>query len=152
MSVFRPASARNIASYAVDLAAALGPTTAFSLTGGMAMHINRAVATHPGLKAVYCQHEQACVAAAEGYAKAADFRRPGLAVVTAGPGASNAVTALLSANGDSTPLIVLGGQIKRADINRFGVRTHGCPEVPSEALLTPCVKRFVRLDTEGLQK
>ena len=85
MSVSRLAPARNIASYAVDLAVALGPTTAFSLTGGMAMHLNRAVATHPGLKAVYCQHEQACVAAAEGYAKAADFRRPGLAVVTAGP-------------------------------------------------------------------
>lgn len=152
MSVSRPASARNIASYAVDLAAALGPTTAFSLTGGMAMHLNRAVATHPGLKAVYCQHEQACVAAAEGYAKAADFRRPGLAVVTAGPGASNTVTALLSANGDSTPMIVLGGQIKRADINRFGVRTHGCQEVPSEAVITPCVKRFVRLDTEGYRE
>jgi acetolactate synthase-1/2/3 large subunit len=152
MSVSRPAPARNIASYAVDLAVALGPTTAFSLTGGMAMHLNRAVATHPGLKAVYCQHEQACVAAAEGYAKAADFRRPGLAVVTAGPGASNTVTALLSANGDSTPLIVLGGQIKRADINRFGVRTHGCQEVPSEAVITPCVKRFVRLDTEGYRE
>jgi acetolactate synthase-1/2/3 large subunit len=118
----------------------------------MAMHLNRAVATHPGLKAVYCQHEQACVAAAEGYAKAADFRRPGLAVVTAGPGASNTVTALLSANGDSTPMIVLGGQIKRADINRFGVRTHGCQEIPSEAVITPCVKRFVRLDTEGYRQ
>jgi acetolactate synthase-1/2/3 large subunit len=118
----------------------------------MAMHLNRAVATYPGLKAVYCQHEQACVAAAEGYAKAADFRKPGLAVVTAGPGASNTVTALLSANGDSTPLIVLGGQIKRADINRFGVRTHGNQEIPSEAVISPCVKRFVRLDTEGYRQ
>jgi acetolactate synthase-1/2/3 large subunit len=52
MSVSRPAPARNIASYAVDLAAALGPTTEFIMTGGMAEHLNRALATHQGLRAV----------------------------------------------------------------------------------------------------
>ena len=65
----------NVASYCVDLVTALGSDTVFSLTGGMAMYLNRAVAVHPTLKTVYCQHEQACVAAAEGYAKAADFRK-----------------------------------------------------------------------------
>jgi acetolactate synthase-1/2/3 large subunit len=148
----RPLAERNIAAYAVDLAAALGPDTVFSLTGGMAMHLNRAVSTHPGLKAVYGQHEQACVAAAEGYAKAADFRRPGFAVVTAGPGVSNTVTALLSANGDSVPMIVLAGQIKREDINPFGVRTHGAQEIPSREVISPCVKRFVRLDATGFRE
>jgi acetolactate synthase-1/2/3 large subunit len=112
----------------------------------MAMHLNRAAAQQPGLRVVYCQHEQAAVAAAEGYAKAADFQRPGFAMVTAGPGVSNAITSLLSANGDSTPLIVLAGQIKRDDINRFGVRTHGIQEAPSHAIVEPCVKRFLRLD------
>jgi len=144
-------SLSTIASHAVALVTALGSDTVFSLTGGMAMHLNRAVASEPGLKAVYCQHEQAAVAAAEGYAKAADFRRAGFAVVTAGPGVSNTVTALLSANGDSTPLIVLAGQIKREDIDPFGVRTHGIQEIPSEALVTPCVKRFARLDIVGFR-
>jgi acetolactate synthase I/II/III large subunit len=65
----------NIASYAVDLVTSLGSDTVFSLTGGMAMHLNRAAANHPTLKSVYCQHEQACAAAAEGYAMAADFRK-----------------------------------------------------------------------------
>jgi acetolactate synthase-1/2/3 large subunit len=142
----------NIASHAVALIQALGADTAFCLTGGMAMHINRAVAEHPGLTAVYCQHEQAAVAAAEGYAKAADFRKPGFAVVTAGPGVTNTITALVSANGDSTPLIVLAGQIKREDINPFGVRTHGIQEVPSQAIVSPCVKRFTRLDTAGFRE
>lgn len=144
-------SLSNIASHAVALVTALWSDTVFSLTGGMAMHLNRAVASEPGLKAVYCQHEQAAVAAAEGYAKAADFRRAGFAVVTAGPGVSNTVTALLSANGDSTPLIVLAGQIKREDIDPFGVRTHGIQEIPSEALVNPCVKRFARLDIVGFR-
>lgn len=144
-------SSINIAGHAVAVVSALGPDTVFCLTGGMAMHINRAIAHQPGLRAVYCQHEQAVVAAAEGYSKAADFRKPGFAVVTAGPGVTNTVTALVSANGDSTPLIVLAGQIKREDIDPFGVRTHGNQEVKSQAIVTPCVKRFLRLDTEGFR-
>ena len=143
---------RNIASYAVDLVVALGSNTVFSLTGGMAMHLNRAVATHKNLQPVYCQHEQACVAAAEGYAKAADFRRAGFAVVTAGPGVSNSVTSLISAYGDSTPLIILAGQIKTEDIDRFGTRTHGIQEIRSRELISPCVKRFVRLDAQSYQQ
>jgi len=107
----RPAAERNIASYAVDLAAALGARAAFTLTGGMAMYLNRAVSTHPGLTAVYNQHEQACAAGAEGYAKATDFRVAGLAVVTAGPGVTNTITSLCSAYGDSAPVIVLAGQV-----------------------------------------
>jgi acetolactate synthase-1/2/3 large subunit len=142
-------AAKTIANFAVEVVAALGSDTVFSLTGGMAMHLNRAVAAHSGLKAVYCQHEQAVVAAAEGYAKAANFRRAGFAVITAGPGVSNAVTSLISANGDSTPMIVLAGQIKRADIDRFGTRTHGIQEIKSKELITPCVKLFVRLDADG---
>ncbi len=113
------------------------------------MHLNRAVAAHPTLRAVFCQHEQAVVAAAEGYAKAANFRRAGFAVVTAGPGVSNSVTSLLSANGDSTPMIVLAGQIKSADIDAFGTRTHGIQEIKSREIVTPCVKVFVRLVAEG---
>src|SRR5581483_6041474 len=143
---------QTIASYAVDLVAELGSDTVFSLTGGMAMYLNRAVAAHPGLKPVYCQHEQACVAAAEGYAKAADFRKAGFAVITAGPGVSNSVTSLISAYGDSTPLIVLAGQIKTDDIDRFGTRTHGIQEIRSREVITPCVKRFVRLAAESYRQ
>jgi acetolactate synthase I/II/III large subunit len=142
----------NIASYAVDLVTALGPDTVFSLTGGMAMYLNRAVAAHPTLQAVYCQHEQACVAAAEGYAKASDFRKPGFAVITAGPGVSNAVTSLVSAYGDSTPLIALAGQIKTEDIDPYGTRTHGIQEVRSREIVTPCVKRFERLSIDNFRE
>lgn len=147
--MFSSSDTHNIGRYAVDLVAALGSTHAFTLTGGMAMYLNRAVARHPTLKAVYCQHEQACVAAAEGYSKASDFRRAGFAVVTAGPGVSNAVTSLISAYGDSTPLIILAGQIKAADIDPFGTRTHGIQEIRSQKLISPCVKEFVRLDAEN---
>src|SRR5579863_5947308 len=142
----------TIARYAIDLAASLGSDTVFSLTGGMAMHLNRAVASHPALKPVYCQHEQACVAAAEGYSKAADFRKAGFAVVTAGPGVSNSITSLISAYGDSTPLIVLAGQVKTDDLDVFSTRTHGVQEIRSQQIITPCVKRFVRLQPQGFRE
>src|SRR3569623_1006882 len=90
----RRAAYASIAEYAVELITALGADTVFTLTGGMAMLLNRAVSTQPGLRAVYGQHEQAVVAAAEGYASAADFRKPGFAVVTSGPGIANTVTSL----------------------------------------------------------
>jgi acetolactate synthase-1/2/3 large subunit len=135
----------------VDLAAALGVRAAFTLTGGMAMYLNRAVSTHSGLTAIYNQHEQACAGAAEGYAKATDYRVAGLAVVTAGPGVTNTITSLCSAYGDSAPVIVLAGQVKTADIDSFGTRTHGAQEVRSRDLVSPCVKRFVRVTAEGFR-
>jgi len=143
---------QNIANFAVDLVVALGSDTVFSLTGGMAMHINRAVAANDKLTKVYCQHEQAVVCAAEGYCHAADMRKAAFAVVTAGPGVTNTVSSLVSAYGDSTPMIVLAGQIKTADIDTFGCRTHGVQEVNSKALISPCVKRFTRLTAEAFRE
>ncbi len=144
-----PTNLQNIAGFAVELVHALGARTAFTLTGGMAMYLNRAVATTPGLKAVYCQHEQACVAAADGWAKGADYAAPGLAVVTSGPGVTNTVTSLCAAYGDSSPVVVLAGQVKTSDIDAYGTRTHGAQEVRSRDLISPCVKHFVRLSAEG---
>lgn len=144
----RPERQDNIASFAVDLVVALGARAAFCLTGGMAMYLNRAVAAHPGLTAVFNQHEQACANAADGYAKAQGFQAPGLAVVTAGPGVTNTITSLCSAFGDSSPVVILAGQVKTPDIDRLGTRTHGIQEVRSQAIVTPCVKRFARLGSE----
>jgi acetolactate synthase-1/2/3 large subunit len=133
----------NVAEFLISIVEGLGVDRAFSLTGGMAMHISRAVASS-SLRVVYGNHEQACVAAADGYARAYDHRRPGLAVVTSGPGVTNVLTSLVSAYHDSVPLIVLAGQVKTADVNRHGVRSYGAQEVPSLALTTPVTKRAIR--------
>ena len=143
---------KNIASFAVDLVVTLGSKTVFSLTGGMAMYLNAAAASNKNLKNVYCQHEQSCVAAAEGFAKANNFKIAGFAIVTAGPGVSNSVTSIISAYGDSVPLVVLAGQIKSADIDKFGTRTHGIQEINSKAIIAPIVKKFVRITRKDYQK
>lgn len=133
----------NVAEFFITIAQRLGVDTAFSITGGMAMHINRAVGASC-LRVIYCNHEQACLAAADGYSKMHEYQVPGLAIVTAGPGVTNMMTSLASAYHDSVPLIVIAGQVKSADINPFGVRSYGAQEVPSLELVRPIVKDALR--------
>jgi acetolactate synthase-1/2/3 large subunit len=139
----------NVAEYLIALLEGLGVDRAFSVTGGMAMHINRAVAGSR-ISVVYGHHEQACVAAADGYARIHDHQRPGLAIVTAGPGVTNIITALASAHHDSVPLVVLAGQVKTADINRLGVRSYGAQEVPALELVGPVAKAALRYTPESV--
>lgn len=139
----------NVAEFLISIFEGVGVDRAFSLTGGMAMQINRAVGLS-SIQTVYCNHEQACVAAADGYSKINDYRKFGLAVVTSGPGVTNTLTALASAYHDSVPLILLAGQIKTADINTFGVRSHGAQEVPSLELVASITKAAIRYSPESI--
>ena len=135
----------NVANFILNIIRKLGTDTVFSLTGGMAMHINRAVA-ESGMQVVYCNHEQAVAAAADGYAKAKEFQIPGLAVVTSGPAVMNIVNSVASAHYDSVPVFILAGQVKTADINAFGVRSRGAQETPQLDVMktiTKCAFRYI---------
>jgi acetolactate synthase-1/2/3 large subunit len=133
----------NVAEFILSNIQKLGTDTAFSLTGGMAMHINRAAA-ESGMRMVYCNHEQAVAAAADGYAKAKNYVVPGLAIVTSGPGVTNTITSVASAYYDSVPMFVVAGQVKRADINAHGVRSRGAQETPHLELMRPVTKSAFR--------
>lgn len=139
----------NVAEFLVAIVQRLGVDTVFSVTGGMAMHINRAVADS-FLTAIYCNHEQAVVAAADGYAKAQGYAIPGVAVVTSGPGVMNTVNSVASAHYDSVPLIIIAGQVKTADINRHGVRSYGAQETPQLDVLRPITKAVLRYDPRDI--
>ncbi len=80
--------------------------------------------------------------AAESYAKITDGL--GVCLVTAGPGGTNAVTGVAGAWLDSTPMLVLSGQAKRADLKgRTGVRQMGVQEVDIVAIVSPITKYAV---------
>jgi acetolactate synthase-1/2/3 large subunit len=135
----------NVAEYLLTIIQRLGTDTGFSLTGGMAMHFNRA-AGESSLRMIYCNHEQAAAAAADGYAKAREFQTAGLVIVTSGPGVTNTVTSVASAYYDSVPMFIVAGQVKTADINAFGVRSRGAQETPHLDLMRPitkCAFRYV---------
>jgi len=134
----------NVAEFVISIIQRMGADTAFCLTGGMAMHINRAIEESP-MQVIYCNHEQAVAAAADGYAKAKYYCVPGLAVVTSGPGVMNAVNSVASAYHDSVPMYVVAGQVKTEDINRFGLRSLGAQETPQLemlAFITKCAFRY----------
>ena len=133
----------NVAEFILGAIQNLGTDTAFCLTGGMAMHINRA-ADESDLHMIYCNHEQAVAAAADGYARAKDYQVPGLAIVTSGPGVTNTITSVASAFYDSIPEFILAGQVKTADINMYGVRSYGAQETPHLKLMEPITKAAFR--------
>ncbi|MBF0146065.1 MAG: biosynthetic-type acetolactate synthase large subunit [Magnetococcales bacterium] len=81
----------------------------FGYPGGSVLHIYDAMFKHPELNHILCRHEQGAVHAADGYARVSG--EVGVALVTSGPGATNAVTGLATANMDSIPLVCISGQV-----------------------------------------
>lgn len=91
-----------------------GVDTVFGYPGGQAIKIYDALYDSHQLKHVLARHEQGAVHMADGYARSTG--RPGVAIVTSGPGATNTVTGIATAYMDSVPLVVITGQVPRAVI------------------------------------
>ena len=87
-----------------------GVELVFGYPGGAALHIYDAIFNQNYVDHILVRHEQGAVHAADGYARATG--KPGVALVTSGPGATNAITGLATAYMDSTPIVVISGQVK----------------------------------------
>jgi thiamine pyrophosphate-dependent acetolactate synthase large subunit-like protein len=121
--------------HAVAVAQRYGVTTMFTLSGGHVFPLyDGAVKADPPLRLVDVRHEQTAVFAAEGMARLT--RAPGLAVVTAGPGITNSVSAVTSAWFNGAPVVVLGG---RAPDYLWG--KGALQELDHVPLLAPVTKR-----------
>ena len=140
----------RLADYVMSFVAQQGVKHVFLLTGGGAMHLNDALARSSDLSFVCNHHEQASAIAAENYSKATN--NLGVALVTTGPGGTNAITGVVGAWLDSTPMLVISGQVKRADSmylpdgTPLGVRQRGSQEVDIVSLVKPITKYAVTID------
>jgi len=140
----------RLADYVMSLVAKQGVKHVFLLTGGGAMHLNDALARNSDLTFVCNHHEQASAIAAENYSKATN--NLGVAMVTTGPGGTNAITGVAGAWLDSTPMLVISGQVKRADRmyradgTPLGVRQRGSQEVDIVSLVRPITKYALTID------
>lgn len=105
----------------------------FGYPGGAVLHIYDALYQQQDVKHILVRHEQGAVHAAEGYAKSS--QKPGVALVTSGPGATNAVTGIADAYMDSVPLVVFTGQVPRSLIGNDAFQ-----EVDTVGITRPCVK------------
>ncbi len=93
----------------VDTLVEQGVEVIFGYPGGAVLPIYDAIFEHPKIRHILVRHEQAATHAAEGYARATG--KPGVVLVTSGPGATNAVTGITDAFMDSIPMVVITGQV-----------------------------------------
>ena len=111
-----------------------GVDTVFGYPGGAVLPIYDELAVmQDQLRHVLARHEQGAVHMAEGYAKATGG--VGVVIVTSGPGATNAVTGIANAFMDSTPLVVICGQVPRRMIG-----TDAFQEIDTFGITRPCTK------------
>ncbi|MDX5333127.1 MAG: acetolactate synthase 3 large subunit [Gammaproteobacteria bacterium] len=121
-----------------------GVDVIFGYPGGAVLHIYDALYRQKDVTHVLVRHEQGAVHAAEGYAKSSD--RPGVALVTSGPGATNAITGIADAYMDSVPLVVFSGQVNTALIGNDAFQ-----EVDTVGITRPIVKHnFLVKDVKDL--
>ncbi len=116
----------------------------FGYPGGAVLHIYDELYKQDKVQHVLVRHEQAATHAADAYARATG--RAGVALVTSGPGATNAVTGIATAYMDSAPLVVFTGQVPTALIGNDAFQ-----EVDSVGITRPCVKHnFLVKDVRDL--
>lgn len=109
-------AAKNGAELLIECLRAEQVDTIFGYPGGAVIPIYDALYDCPEIRHILTRHEQAAVHAADGYARVAG--RAGVALVTSGPGATNAVTGIANAYMDSVPMVVLTGQVSTDLIGR----------------------------------
>ena len=110
-----------------------GVDVVFGYPGGAVLPIYDEIFQQNSIKHVLVRHEQGAVHAAEGYARATG--KPGVALVTSGPGATNAVTGLTDALMDSIPIVVLTGQVPT-----FMIGSDAFQECDTVGITRPCTK------------
>jgi acetolactate synthase I/II/III large subunit len=116
----------------------------FGYPGGAVLHIYDALYKQDKVAHILVRHEQGAIHAAEGYAKSTD--KPGVALVTSGPGATNAITGIADAYMDSVPLVVFTGQVPTHLIGNDAFQ-----EVDTVGITRPCVKHnFLVKDVKDL--
>jgi len=110
-----------------------GVKTVFGYPGGAIMNVYDEIYKQNSFRHILTRHEQAAVHAADGYARATG--EVGVAMVTSGPGFTNAVTGLATAYMDSIPLVVISGQVPLSLIG-----TDGFQEIDAVGISRPCTK------------
>ena len=132
----------KLSDYVFSFIAELGVKEVFAVSGGGAMHLVDSLGTNKDLKYIAMHHEQAVAMAAEGYARISG--KPGVGLVTSGPGGTNTITGVCGAWIDSIPTIFISGQVTSDTlIGDTGLRQFGIQEANIVELVKPITKYAV---------
>lgn len=138
----------KVSDYISDFLVRSGIDTAFTVTGGGAMHLNDAFGHQKGMHCVYQHHEQACAIAAEAYARI--HNKMAALVVTTGPGGTNAITGVVGGWLDSIPMLVISGQVRYDTTARstgLGIRAMGDQEFDITKAID-CMTKYSEMVTD----
>lgn len=132
----------KLSDYVFRFIADLGIKHVFMVPGGGAMHLNDSVGNCQDIEYVCNLHEQASAIAAEAYARVTNYL--GVVLVTTGPGGTNAITGVAGAWLESTPCLIISGQVKRIDMKGdLGVRQRGPQELDIISIVKSITKYAV---------
>ncbi|MEX3959339.1 thiamine pyrophosphate-binding protein [Trinickia sp. EG282A] len=134
----------KVSDYVIECLARQGVRAVFTVTGGGIMHLVDSLGRSDSVDYVCNYHEQACAIAAESYARATG--RPGVCLVTTGPGSTNALSAIAGAWVDSVPVVVISGQVRRDLIADYRtMRQMGPQEINIIDMARPVTKYAVTI-------
>ena len=132
----------KLSDYVMRRVAETGVRDVFLLPGGGCMHLVDSLGREKNLRFVCNLHEQACAVAADAYSQYTG--NLGVALVTTGPGGTNAITGVVGSWLDSIPTLILSGQVKRPDLlTGRGVRQMGFQEINIIDIVRPITKYAV---------
>lgn len=131
----------KLSDYVIEFIEKQNVRDIFLLSGGGMMHLLDSLARNEKLHPYYNLNEQATSICADAYAQYTN--EMSVCMVTTGPGGTNAITGVVSAYQDSTPMLVVSGQVKTADLAPAGVRVYGAQEVDITGLVKKVTKYAV---------
>ncbi|WP_291943919.1 thiamine pyrophosphate-binding protein [Cetobacterium sp.] len=137
----------NVSDFMFKFFEKKGINTVFMLTGGQAMFLNDAVARNNNFKVICTHHEQTTTMSADAYGRITN--KPSIALVTAGPGAVNAMTGVAGGYTDSAPMIVVSGQAALPFVKyqeNTNIRQYGIQGINIKPLVEKITKYFVTID------
>ena len=118
----------RVSDLIADFLCEIGSRHAFALSGGGNMYLIDALNKNKNIEIIPFHHEQTASIAAEAYSRVSE--KLGVAVVTSGPGSTNAITGVVGAWIESSPMIVISGQVKTKDLMKnYKQRQNGVQEV-----------------------
>lgn len=136
----------TVSEYIFDFLQKKGVNTVYMVSGSSAMWLTDALQRNEKLEAVCCQHEQVAAMAADAVGRISGV--PGVALVTIGPGATNAITGVAGAYTDSSPMFVLSGQanskILKYQMNT-GIRTKGTQSISLDNVVGGITKYYAAI-------
>lgn len=135
----------KLSDYVIKFIESLGIEHVFMISGGGCMHLVDSIGHSKKIKYICNFNEQAVSIGVEAYGQFSG--NIGVGLVTTGPGGTNAITGIAAAYVDSTPCLMISGQVKRADLaKQYGVRQMGFQEINITELVKPITKYAMMIE------